>query len=532
MTITRRLSRSDVTDMVAHFIWVPGLYRTYCNDIKEEHFMQIPLHPDEDETCLLYIWGGLKKYYEAQGTKEVPDKSRLEVYIRSYLRSVDCDEEAVEDKIFGDDPTMSFLPCLYDEERQSLDYASGSELAQQFLLERAITNQLLARAEELKDFLGYVDTNEAEHLRKMADEASRIEAISAEIEIQPLAPDLSIFKRNPDQRIVPSGVPFIDTHINKGQRYGEVNGLLGPTGSGKTTLGCQLFVYNVKEAFKECDEGIDNRLCVYFTYEQSAYEVQRSRILSCAFNIARSSLDSDDPESSFTRGSARHDYENNNSFGKLSEYDRYHAEKDLFNRHGIIRNMSGVPDPWDDAKQIQLKQNKGRGGVDEIVHELDYITGKRNQGVRAVFIDYMGLVIERQYMNRDEKERWAIMKNFGDAIRQKVAGAFNCTVWLLHQMSGVANSRNSTVPLRHTDASGCKSIADNMANCLCLGNPDCNKCLYLTFSKTRNAGSGGFEDQNLILQLDPVFSKFNDVSERYEPDRGNNCFTCSDGGYF
>lgn len=527
MTLVKKLTLSDVVDMVANFIWVPALYKPYCKSIKEEHFVQKREVIDEDETCLMYVWGALRDYYESNGTTEVPERSVLEVYIRSYLREVEHDEDMVEERLFGDDPGMSFLPNLYDEERRTLNLATGNKLVHAFLNERRIYGASMKHLEELKELVqrtGYIDTEEAKTLRKMADEASRIEALTNDIDIQPLVPDLSYFKASEGKRAVPTGVAWLDDRLNKGQRYGEVNGLFGPTGSGKTTFACQLFVSNVREAYKDSQLNIEDKFCVYYTYEQSASEVTRTRILSSAFEISRDSLNDEmNYELTFSRGEDdRKDYERHKQF---SEYERYYNEKNKFNRHGIIRNMSGVPDVGDTEELIQRKRHKGEGGIEELVHDLDFLTSYCHMGVRAVFIDYLGLVIDRQYRDRDEKERWNAMRAFGDEIRQKVAGAFDCTVWLLHQMSGSANGKNPTTPLKHTDAAGCKSLADNMSNCLCLGTKDpSSDCLYLSFSKTRHAGGQGFDSRDLILQHNKTYARLDNVTKRYLPDKANQCF--------
>lgn len=531
MAIVKQLTLSDVTDMVANFIWVPALYQSYCKSIKEEYFKQLPGNIDEDETCLMYVWGALRAYYEAHGTSEVPDRSRLEIYIRSYLRGVDHDEDMVEERLFGEDPTMSFLPNLYDEERKTLNIETGNELVRAFMRERVIHSASVKHYNELRDLTGYVDTNEAANLRKLAEEASRVEALTNDIDVQPLVPDLSYFKTVKHKRVIPTGVSWIDARLNGGQRYGEVNGLFGPTGSGKTTLACQLFVSNLRQSYKDCQEGIDDRFNIYYTYEQSASEVCRTRIYSVAFEISRDSFgDGYDYAETFTRGKDRKVYEMNKA---QSEYERYTSEMEIFNRFGVIRNMSGVPDLGDSEEMIQRKRHKGEGGIDELVHDIDFLSTHYKRKVRAVFIDYLGLVIDRQYRDKDEKERWNAMRSFGDEVRKRVAGAFDCTVWLLHQMSGVANSKNATTPLRHTDAAGCKSLADNMSNCLCLGTKDISSdCLYLSFSKTRHAGGQGNETRDLIVQQSRTYARLDNVTDRYQPDRGNGCFYCPDKGYF
>ena len=531
MTLVKKLTLSDVTDMIAHFIWVPSLYNTFCNSIEKDHFILTPEHIDTDETGLMYVWEALKDYYDSQGIKEVPDRSRLEIYIRAVIRRVEAEEdeaEMVEERLFGEDPEMAFLPNLYDDARKTLNYESGFELARQFLRERGIIDKFLTHCKELDSLKGWVRTDAADVLKKYADEAARVEALTTEIEIQPLMPELSVFKPDDRTKIVPTGIPWIDARIDDGQRYGEVNGLFGPTGAGKTTLGCQLFISNIREAASDLKSGKDNRFCVFYTYEQSATEVRQEKLISCACHIKRDRVKTGtDFEKVFTRGSERQPYEQRS---QLSEYERYYSEMTTFNNHGFIRNMSGVPDLGDSEELKKRKMHAGEGGIDEIVHDLESLIRQRwekdhvKQGVRAVFIDYMGLVIERQYKEADKDYRWNAMHTFGNEVRMKIAGAFDCTVWLLHQMSGTANDKSPTTPLAHTDAAGCKSLADNMANCLCLGRKDKDTgCLFLNFSKTRHSGNSAGESE-LVLRHSPLYAELYDVTGKFQADRGTGHF--------
>lgn len=524
--LSKKLNTADIADMLTHLVWVPALYRTFCSSIKGAYF-----DPAKDERCFAYVWGALKDYYTKEGTQAPPERSKFEMYLRMYLRQADP-MPGEEEMLFGDDPTSGLLANIFSPERESLTYTTGEPLVKQFLMERAVANSIVLRVNEMRKFTGYVDMNEAENLRKLADEATRIEFLSAEVAIEPLAPDTSYFSKAKKLELVPTGISWIDSRIGDGQRYGDVNGLIGPTGSGKTTLGSQLFVSNVKEASSQYQLVGEDRVCVFYTYEQKSFDLQQ-KIFSNAFSIARNSITEYGYLDNLSRGTADSplkDYERGNRFGGQSEYERYNLERELYSRHGIIRNMSGVADVCDDARLRMIKQNKGMGGIQEIVNDLHYIRDIRKQQFRAVFIDYLGLVMERQYQNtNDPKMMYYALKRFGDEVRQKIAGEFNCVVWLLHQMAGSANKIKPTTPLTHADSEGCRSLANNMANCLCLGTKDPGyrgggSCLYLTFSKTRHSGDTGFDNKHLILQHDTVFARLDNVTDSYRPDRGNSCF--------
>lgn len=527
LNLNRALSLQDIADMMAHFVWVPELYRTYETSLRPEYFRD---DEERDESGFSSVYRALKRYYDEEGTRNKPDKARLELYTRTCIREIPVRAET-ESMIFDDNPARGILANLYDTDRVSLSYATGEPLVRQFLVERAITNAIIRHVNDMDEFKGLVDMSEAEHLKKMAEDAERISGISAVVEIEELAPDLSYFDKMNTYQGVPSGIPWIDAHIERGQRYGDVNGIIGPTGAGKTTLGSQLFVSNVREAIKQAASGEDDRLCVFYTYEQRAFDLQQ-KVFSNAFSIARSSIREDTRLSEcFSNGTTipLKSYEIG-KFNNMSEVERYNLDRAHFSRHGIIRNMSGVADICDDERMINIKKNKGIGGLQELVNDLHYIQDTRKQGIRAVFIDYIGLVMERQFsITEDSDVLYRGLKRFPDEVRQKVAGEFNCVVWLLHQMSGSANKVRPTTPLHHADAEGCRSLANNMSNCLCLGNPDAGsegggKCLYLSFSKLRNSGASGFDSVNLILQHNAIFARLDNVTDQYRPDKSAGCF--------
>ena len=76
---------------------------------------------------------------------------------------------------------------------------------------------------------------------------------------------------------VPTGVPFFDKLIGGGTLPGEVHGLLGPTGGGKTLLATQIGV----EVARRGDRVL------FFSYEENAREKLRPRVLSCASGVPR-----------------------------------------------------------------------------------------------------------------------------------------------------------------------------------------------------------------------------------------------------
>ena len=530
-----KLLHQSVLDMVAHLVLLPKLYHTCSTVIKPEYFKD---DTDEDleygERPLRYIWLGLVHYYNEQ-PDVAPTKSLLTRYVLSALEQNCEDDPGLRDVLVAED-SSGYIRYIFDPDRKSFNITSGMPLVRRFLMERDVTSDFTSLANQLTTFSGTVSPQLKDELAELSARAEKINQLGVEVQPVPSMPDDDYFDLGSEPTLS-THLSFLDPGLGGGQRRGEVYGVIGATGAGKTTLGINILVGNSIENRAEVLDGGSPELCVYYTYEQSASQIL-PRLQSDACNIARSSLI---PNPVTRRLDLSHDAVSRKEYERYlwpgsteTELDRWRSNKEWINQSTIVQNMSGVPDLSDiTEEQKQAKRARGRGGIEEIANDLDTLVQRTGKKIRVVIIDYAGLVCLRQYGCAEEDHIYYRALNYmGDMCRKQIAGKFNCPVWLLHQMSGSANSLDPTVPLHHSQAAGCKSFGDNMDTCICLGSPDSGqpngrnsgKCLYLTFSKTRNAPGCGFDAMHRILQHDDNFYRLNDVTEEFVPFRAKKCF--------
>lgn len=310
--------------------------------------------------------------------------------------------------------------------------------------------------------------------------------------------------------IEPTGLPFIDQAFG-GQRRGDVNGILGPTGGGKSTLSMHMAVTMAKLSQQAAQEGSPMEPVIFITAEESLSRLY-PRLWSNAFNILRATLEESlDVRRLSTRANLRPYEIAMQQAGEeiLSEQDRYEQGRVWLDKAFKFIDISGTGD----------YPAAGSGGVDEIASYVDRLCDSEGVRPKAVFIDYAGLVLERQIgLDTSKPDRFRQeIKRMGDVLKVRVAGRFNTTVWLLHQLKDAYGSESPTKMPTHTDAGDSKGFAVNMAVCGALGTTDKRtNCRWLNWSKVRYAQAA--ENSSSILQIEPNFSRLIDVTGSYVPD--------------
>jgi len=316
---------------------------------------------------------------------------------------------------------------------------------------------------------------------------------------------------------VKTGVPFID-EVFGGQRVGDCNGILGPTGGGKTTLAVHMAVANAKQAWAEAVQaGTEPDVTVFITAEESALKL-RPRFWSAFYRIPRAKLDNLEDWSRLTQPGSLDPYELKMQDGqahKLSEIERYAAYSPQMEASLQLFDLSGSEE----------FPNAGIGYVDEIVSYLSRVERK----IRTVYIDYAGIFCERYMWAKklDESSYRYLLKTFGDQCRQKISAKFGATTWVLHQLRGAVNKSKPEKLMHHSEAGESADFANNMAICGCLGTADpLTGCRRLNWSKTRHVAATAITPPTLRIHDD--FAIMEDVTKLFTLSPSGNFMSPED----
>lgn len=316
---------------------------------------------------------------------------------------------------------------------------------------------------------------------------------------------------------VKTGVPFIDEPF-KGQRVGDCNGIIGPTGGGKTTLAVHMAVAGAKQAWAEAQlSGQTPGLTIFITAEESA-EKLRPRIWSAFFSIPRSKLEVLTDWGELTQPGRLDPYElkmQDAQQYKLSEIERYQLCAPQLESCLRVLDLSGS----------EAFPNAGAGYIPELVSYLS----RYQVPIRAVYIDYAGIFCERfmQSQGMDEKNYRYLLKTFGDRCRLEIAARFNCTVWVLHQLKGAVGKAAPTKLMHHSEAGESADFANNMAVCGCLGIADPHTgCRRLNWSKCRYVSADKIVPPT--LRINDQFALMEDVSTLFLPTDSGQFLSPSD----
>lgn len=390
-----------------------------------------------------------------------------------------------------DDYGIVYMAFATPPENISLEYCRM--LLQRFLNERTVAAPLRCYM-DARQVGGAYPAGLAEFLEQIAAQRQRIDSMQ-ELPMFEAAPELTA-EFEPPARYRLTGVPYIDQPLG-GVRDGDANGLLGLTGSGKSTMAAHMAVAMSKMEYDtSLQAGTDPGMVIFLTYEESARKMY-PRIWSSAFKIPRDKLETmTNPSLTLTTRDNMEEYEYALTEGgtPLCEQERWEVGRVWLNQTLKLLDMSGSG----------KFPNAGAGYVPEIVSSLEALTQMTGQPVRAVLIDYAGLICKR-YMrvnNIDETKLRYYLTTFGDEVRRRVAEAFQCTAWIFHQLAPTENSRSATALLRHDQAAEGKAFAENLAVCGCLGVTERPSGLRrLNWSKTR---------YTRIEQVAPVTLKINE----------------------
>lgn len=269
----------------------------------------------------------------------------------------------------------------------------------------------------------------------------------------------------------PSGVYFLDHLMGGGIALGEVVGLLGPFGKGKTTLAIQL----------ACEFARNRQYTTYLSYETDIVPGVSNRMYGYIGGMSRARL----------QGKQLHELD-------PADLERLRAEEEAWAREYLIPV---------DMKQGSI--NAGSGGAGEV---RAFLREMRDAGKppKLVILDQYLPMINRYMAARNIKEEQTrivmqrMVQDFMD-----IAGEEQCCIVLLHQTSTQKVNASATRKPEAGDSAEAKSFPFWLSTCLGLGTHDGNNRQWLTIIKGRD------------LAVDSVVIELDGENYRYKWDKDN-----------
>lgn len=273
----------------------------------------------------------------------------------------------------------------------------------------------------------------------------------------------------------PTGVDFFDLLIGGGVKAGDVIGVLGPSGGGKTTLAVML----------ACSFARLRREYVgYFSYEDEYFDEISRRTYGYMGGIPRSILHGlhDIKQLPASYASALD--------MALAEYGEYLLPFDM------VRDSS---------------KGVGGGGATELEIALR-LSAEKGKPCRLVIIDQLQPMVMR-YMgqkNQDPEKMRFVMSAMIPALKRIAqAGRMNCAVILFHQLATAFQSGNPTRKMSRAQGSEYRAFDQFVQACLNLGVTDDKNRSWLSATKARDA-----KLTDLIIQHNHEYYRI-----EYYPDR-------------
>lgn len=250
---------------------------------------------------------------------------------------------------------------------------------------------------------------------------------------------------------IETGVPFLDEMMSGGCCPKEIYVLLGPTGGKKSLLSLQICVSRSEIAYYSRLKEMN----VFFSYEMSRTELLR-RAISQAAKIPPVRL-----KEIVSTGSGfsntEQPYENQIFRSNLGTYMpesvRYEQAREVLNTHCRMVDFSGAP--------INGKAY-GYGGLQEVSNYLKALEDKTGFSIQNVVLDWAGAAIRRYLGHKNKLESSDFISaiyGYVQSACDMIARAHNCSVWVVHQLQGVAAKR-VLKPIHHSEAQYCRSFAD------------------------------------------------------------------------
>lgn len=394
----------------------------------------------DDERWLQLIWTVILSWWEQHRALVPRDFLEAELSAR-----ISKDPTFMSDTEYAE--LKSILDYVYSLDEAQLNSDSMVGQIQLFLDSRVVrpAAEALAQAQSGKDF--------DERMAKL-QQAHSVSRISTGKVADIFTPGTFA---SADTTRIPSGVHYIDTLLCGGWRTGEVVGLLGPFGGGKTTMAVQALVEFARAKHHS----------MYLSYELDIVPELSNRMYGVMAGIPMHRLVNLKPEQ------VRDD-----------DKKKIYAAQEKFGQYMHVVDMKSGG------------TNVGGGGAAEIAAMLRE-HHKRGQHIDLVVVDQYLPMINRYMAAKnigEDSKRLVMQSMVMDFMSIAQPSQMNCAFLLLHQSNTEVTYRNPTVKPVAGDSAECKSWPFWMSACMALGRMDDNNVCWLTSIKMR----GGPRDSVIV----------------------------------
>jgi RecA/RadA recombinase len=483
------------------------------NDATFEAFSDL-LHPHHftgEDAGYGLVWKTVVAFYENYGT--LPERELLLTEIQG---AYDADPGFLNPEML--DQLSELIDFSFDTDSFKRDIQSDPQytkwavqMTKKFLDERLLVmadSSLTATGSTvLADLPGF--------LQELKQESEQIRSVAGHVIEQPFP---EAWDKVSTMVMQSTGCDFLNRFLGGGHCPGEVYGVLGPFGSCKTTMAVQAVVETARRCRKavlESDGSGPTPVAFYVGYEAQPSPELRHRSLSYAARIHRKSLETMSGLSDLSTTDSLKPYERKEFYSKLQlgekvpgEQDRARSAIKLLNDHVRFVDMTGG-DPENSGA--------GAGFVEEVLRVIDNEVRRANVVPAVIWIDYAGAMVKRYLAatNKDYASNYRHLINEVPArCKTLLSQRFNCPVWVLHQLSGSANSKSPGAKLHHTDAAESKSFGENLDFAFTIGNPnDANLCV-LSCTKHRRQP----KMDHTIIQVLGELNRVRDTKDEYVVD--------------
>jgi len=449
------LTYTDLEELLRGLLRTPTMLKDALSiGIEATHFTSGP------ETKLAYLFAAMGNLTREHGTFTqatlVNELRSWHANRRMSISASECDEVCTFIE------TSMTAPPVADVHR-----ARAERTYQESILKRFVNARMVKHGVQSVVNMGadIVPTDFESQLSRWAKKVQAVKFIGRAVENAAYAPEFGTEIALPPPPI-PTTLPWIDQYLG-GIRTGDIIGILGPFSGGKTTIMASAAT-RMAQQFHARQSG---QLSVYICYEDGKDKMSHL-FWSAAAQIDRRMFTHSQaqfwPQFSTAENLKAYDRElpeNRNGEIMLGERERWHNMREWLNQHLVFMDFSG------------LASGRGSGGVPEIVAVLERLEADTGMKVGAVFIDYLGLMVER-FLAADPRARameqiTRPLKLAPDELRNTVAIPFNCTVFLAHQLAG--GEIKKIPPYRyvsHLNAMGSTAFAENLHSCMCMNTRD------------------------------------------------------------